>query len=133
MNIAAVASSNQVMFRWAFIADPNGVGNNVYLDDINIVDALAGINTIETLVNLNVYPNPSANIVHLEFNLSEKHQIAVQVVDVLGRNIENIPSKSYEAGETVLSIGSAKPYPAGIYFVNIDIDNQRVSKKIIIQ
>ena len=133
VNIAAVASSNQVMFRWAFIADPNGVGNNVYLDDINIVDALAGINTIETLVNLNVYPNPSANIVHLEFNLSEKHQIAVQVVDVLGRNIENIPSKSYEAGETVLSIGSAKPYPAGIYFVNIDIDNQRVSKKIIIQ
>jgi hypothetical protein len=134
VNINAVATSKSVQFRWEFYADPNGPGNNLYIDDINLFDASAtGIQTIEAAVNLNLYPNPSANQVNIGFNLSEKHSIAVTVTDMLGRSVETIDAKSYQAGESTLTIGAKTAYQAGIYLVNIDIDGQHIAKKIIIQ
>ena len=134
VNISSVATSQNVLFRWEFYADPNGPGNNLYLDDINLFDAgAAGIKNIETTVNLNLYPNPSANQVNIGFSLSEKHIIAVNVTDMLGRTVETIDSKSYQTGESVLTIGSKGAYQSGIYLVNIDIDGQHITKKVIIQ
>ncbi|MEO8761696.1 MAG: T9SS type A sorting domain-containing protein, partial [Bacteroidia bacterium] len=119
---------------WEFFADVNGPGNNVYLDDINIVDAVAaGISTIETTVNLNLYPNPSAGKTNIAFNLSEKHNITIQVSDLLGRTVETVDTKQYQAGETTLTIGADKAYQAGVYLVNINIDGQHISKKVIVQ
>ena len=133
VNISSIATSPNVLFRWEY-TDPNGAGNNLYLDDINLFDAgLAGIQTIEAIVNLNLYPNPSANQVNIGFNLSEKHLIAVQVTDMLGRTVETIDAKSYQTGESTLTIGAKENYQAGIYLVNINIDGQRISKKVVIQ
>jgi type IX secretion system substrate protein len=131
--ISAVASSHNVMFRWDFIADPTNPGNNLYIDNINIVDNAAGIENIETIVDLNIYPNPSASKVNIGFTLSASHNIAVTVTDMLGRTVETIASKSYQSGETRLTIGAENVYQAGVYMVNITVDGQRVAKKVIIQ
>ncbi|MEO8760232.1 MAG: thiol protease/hemagglutinin PrtT [Bacteroidia bacterium] len=132
VNINAVATNNTVMFKWVFTAGTS-IGNNVYLDDINIVDAAAaGIKNIEATTGLNIYPNPSAGIVNVSFNLTEKQNVSVNVVDMLGRTVETIPAQQYASGETVLTIGS-KAYQAGVYFVNINMNGQQVSKKIIVE
>jgi hypothetical protein len=134
VNINAVASSNNVMFRWEFLADPNGPGNNVYIDDINIVDAAAtGIRTIEASVDLTIYPNPSHSNINIAFNLTENHSIAINVVDMLGRVVETIPAQQHTSGETILTIGNKATYQAGVYFVNITIDGQQISKKVIME
>lgn len=133
VNINSIVNYHNVMYRWEFLADPNGPGNNLYIDDINIIDNVAGIVNIEAAVNLNLYPNPSDGKVNLDFILSEQHNIAVSVTDMLGRVVETIPAKSYQSGETTLTIGADKAYQAGIYLVNITIDGQRISKKIVIQ
>ncbi|MHB8261045.1 MAG: C10 family peptidase [Bacteroidia bacterium] len=132
--ISAVAGSHTVMFRWEFLADPNGPGNNFYIDDINIIDAsAAGIKNIETIVDLNLYPNPSMGKVNIDLNLSESHNVAVTVTDMIGRTVETIESKSYQTGETTLTIDNNNSYQAGVYLVNISIDGQRISKKVIVQ
>jgi peptidase C10-like protein/Spi protease inhibitor/type IX secretion system substrate protein len=137
VNINTVAGNHNVMFRWVFLSDPSGPGNNLYIDDINIVDIgaspQAAIQSVETTVDLNVYPNPSAGKVNIDFNLSEKHNIAVAVTDMLGRTVETIAAKPYQSGETMLTIGADNAYQAGIYLVNINIDGQRISKKVVIQ
>ena len=134
VNVNSLAADHSVIFRWEFYADPNGPGNNLYLDDINIIEAsTAGIQNIETAVNLNLYPNPSSSQVNIGFSLSEKHSIAVTVTDMLGRSVETIAAKSYQAGESTISIGANATYQAGIYLVHIDIDGQRIAKKIVIQ
>ncbi len=133
VNINAVANSHKVMFSWKFYADPNGPGNNLYIDNINIAGTVTGIQNIEELINLNVYPNPSSGNVHVNFNLSEKHAMAIYVNDVLGRVVETINTKYYDAGETNLNLGSDNIYQRGIYTINIDIDGQHIIKKIIIQ
>lgn len=133
VGINAVITSHNAMFRWEFIADPTSPGNNLYIDDINILNNYAGIQNIEELIDLSVYPNPSTGKVNIELNLSESRTINVSVTDMLGRTVETIAPKSYQTGNTVLSIGSDNSCQAGIYLVNIIIDGQHISKKVIIQ
>jgi hypothetical protein len=128
-----VATSNNVMFRWMFYAGTS-VGNNLYLDDINIVDAATtGVKNIEAEVGLTIYPNPSSGLVNVSFNLTEKQNVSVNVVDMLGRTVETVPTAQYASGEIVLTIGNKTTYQGGVYFVNININGQQVSKKIIIE
>ncbi|MBS1646197.1 MAG: thiol protease/hemagglutinin PrtT [Bacteroidetes bacterium] len=131
--IASVASSTQVMFKWVFTAG-SSVGNNIYIDDINLFDAAAttGLSKIENEMNLNVYPNPSSGVVNIAFNLSDKQNISVNVMDVLGRVVETIPAQQYAAGNNTLTIGQ-QTYQAGVYFVNISVNGQLISKKIVMQ
>jgi hypothetical protein len=134
VSIANVAHSTNVMFRWEFYGDPHGLGNNLYIDDINIVDAsVTGIQNIETMVNLNLYPNPSTGVVNLDFNFTERHTVSVQVNDMLGRVIETTDAKSYQEGETTISLGTKNVYQTGVYFVNITVDGQKISKKVIVE
>jgi hypothetical protein len=136
VNISSLSGSTNVLFRWEFFADPNGPGNNIYLDDINITNvatAAAGIEHIETNTGLNLYPNPSGGRTNITFNLTEKQSVAIQVTDMLGRTVETIDSKMYQAGETTLIIGADKAYEPGVYLVNINMDEQHISKKLLVQ
>ena len=130
---SASTSSTHAMFRWVFYAGATQ-GNNLYIDDINVFSTTpAGIANIETEIDLNLYPNPSSGNVNISFNLENKHSIAINVVDMLGRSIETIPSQQYASGESIITIGNKVSYQSGIYFVNMDVDGQRISRKIIIQ
>jgi hypothetical protein len=132
VNIVSVASNTSVMFRWEFFADATAPGNNIYLDDINIVDAsTAGIAQNTIAADLNIYPNPSNGLVNVDLSLTEKHMVSVNVTDMLGRAVETISAKSYAAGDVNLTIGS-KGYNAGVYMVNINIDGQVITKKVLI-
>jgi PKD repeat protein len=133
VNINSLASSTNAMFRWVFYAGASSVGNNIYLDDINISSSVAGIENIETEIGLNIYPNPSAGNINITFNLDQKHTISIQVTDMLGRLIESIPVQSYAEGEAMITLDTKTAYQAGVYLVNMDVDGQRISKKIIRQ
>jgi len=136
VNINGVAGSNNVRFRFVFTADFGGtgsVGNNLFMDDINVFDASLGIAGAEELVGLNIYPNPSSGTINLDMNLSESHTISVLVTDVLGRTVESIPGKEYGAGELSLTVAQKRVYQPGVYFVNMDVDGNRVTKKVIVQ
>ncbi len=133
VNINSVLTNHQVMFRWAFYADASAPGNNIYLDDINIYNAAAAIqNVAVNNVDLAVYPNPSSGLVNIDFSLSEKHAVSLYVTDMLGRTIETIDAKTYQAGEASLLIGAKNNYQAGVYLVNINIDGQIITKKVLI-
>jgi PKD repeat protein len=133
VSISALASSTNAMFRFVFYSDPTSPGNDIYLDDINIYNSTVGIQDIEAEVGLEIYPNPSSGNVNIVFNLSEKHNISVNVMDLLGRVVETNSAKYYPSGQTLITIGNKSVYQAGVYFVNIDVDGQHISKKVIIQ
>jgi photosystem II stability/assembly factor-like uncharacterized protein len=133
VNINSAALNTNVMFRWVFYSGAPSVGNNIYLDDINISNAATGIKNIETAIDLNMYPNPSTGNVNIAFNLEEKHLISIQVVDMLGRVVETIPPQVYATGESTIGIGNKTSYQSGVYFVSVNVDGQIISKKVIIQ
>ena len=136
VNINGVAGSSNVRFRFVFTADAGGtgtVGNNIYMDDINIFDASIGIASVEELVALNIYPNPSSGSINLEMSLGESHEIGVLVTDVLGRTIEQQPVKTYGNGELLVTLAKTRSYEPGVYIVNVDIDGKRITRKVLVQ
>ncbi len=134
VNLSSIASSTSAMFRWTFFSGASSVGNNIYLDNINVFNSTTvGIENIETSIGLSIYPNPSLSSINVAFNLSENHHISIQVADMLGRIVETIPVRQYTGGESIVTIADKVSYQSGIYFVNIDIDGQRIAKKVIIQ
>lgn len=133
VNINGVFGSTNVEFKFQFTADPLGQGNDIYLDNINIFDAANAVKEIEQQIGLELYPNPSSGAVNISFNLPEKQSIGVTVTDLLGRAIETIPASDYAAGATNLQIGNRVMYQPGFYFVLIDINGNRISKKVSIQ
>jgi Zn-dependent metalloprotease len=135
VNINAVTGKPNVRIRFEFFADTAtaGPGNNIYIDDINLYDATTSVENFNNEFSLAVYPNPSSGNVNIDLNLSEKQNVSVSVTDVLGRTIESIPNKQYAAGENKLSIAQKISYEPGVYLVNINVEGQIISKKIIIE
>lgn len=136
VNINGVAGSNNVRFRFVFTADygeTGSVGNNLYMDDINLFDASAGIASAEEMLDLNIYPNPTAGSISLDMNLAGAHELGIEVTDLLGRPIERVPAKHYGSGELTLVLAKDKEYQPGVYFVNIDLDGKRITRKVLVQ
>ena len=94
---------------------------------------LTGIEEVAPIEGLRLYPNPSNGNVSISFNLMEKANVSVDVLDLQGRVVASLYngetatgmfSQSFSAEEVGLS--------SGIYFVNIYVDGAIVSQKLIL-
>jgi hypothetical protein len=74
--------------------------------------------------NIQVYPNPTANILHID-GLPEG--TALQVIDVSGRVLKNIAWHDISTN-TTLQIDYLVP---GVYFLQLQNDSQRHTIRII--
>jgi hypothetical protein len=134
VSLSTLSGNNAVLFRWVFTADATNPGNDLYLDDINISSqGPLGISTLTGLNDLLIYPNPSSGQVNLQINLSEKHNVSLNVTDVLGRQVEHQDVKLLESGQNNMNVNSRNNYEAGIYFINLNIDGEMLTKKVIIR
>jgi len=133
VNINALAGKSNVRFRFNFVADTAGPGNNLFVDDINLFDASIGVEQFAGANGFGIFPNPSEGKLNIEFTLEAEKTISVFVSDVLGRVVEVVPQASYNTGKATIVLGEKRKYKPGIYFVNLDVNGAVISKKIVIQ
>jgi PKD repeat protein len=125
--------SPNVIFKFVFICDSSTAGNNIYLEDINIDSPSTGIaDETDNTINFFVSPNPSNGQAFVNFNLVEKTNVTIEVMDMLGRKLENISNASFDAGEYRLPVGVQQSYAPGIYFVNLKVGARLYSTKMVI-
>ncbi|MBI3519725.1 MAG: T9SS type A sorting domain-containing protein [Bacteroidetes bacterium] len=124
-----------VKFRFWFKSDATvGRSNNIYIDQINITGSIAtGITELEKSMALSIYPNPTASSATLDFTINGNEQAKINVVDIMGRVMEENTKSSDNDGHVNYTINRNGDLAAGVYIVNIEVNNQRVSKKIIIE
>ncbi len=85
-------------------------------------DQNTNIQNVATFDEINMYPNPTNNIV----NINSKEIITqLNVVDLAGKIITNLNPNSYTATIDLTD------FPNGIYIVNLKINNQQLHKKLI--
>jgi hypothetical protein len=121
----------KVQIRFYFKEDTlAGYGNNIFLDDINFTSP-TGVNEITKSIGFNLYPNPTSGNVSIEFALSENSQIKYFITDIVGRVVEQVKILDLNPGKHKLLISEFAKLNTGIYFVNFDVNGQRILRKII--
>ncbi|MCX7743439.1 MAG: M43 family zinc metalloprotease [Flavobacteriales bacterium] len=130
-NLAAWANSNNVRFRFEFNSDG---GNNIYLDDINIVGPNVGIESFtDASFSLVAYPNPTVNQITVSFEVPVITIAYFELMDMTGRVLKKSPLLSFIPGEANYVITLPEGISNGMYLLNAYMGESRYTKKILIQ
>ncbi|MCX8143291.1 MAG: M43 family zinc metalloprotease [Bacteroidia bacterium] len=119
-----------VKIRFVFQEDAtNGFGNNFFLDDINF-STTVGVNELTQSIGLSVSPNPTNSNFTIKFTLSDPAELNYQVTDILGKTILKSNKQTYQVGEHDIDV-NISALPAGIYFLQLELNGQKIARKII--
>lgn len=129
VSIANLIGKTNARVKFQFIS---GGGNNIYIDDINIVNPL-GINENESLnFGLSLFPNPTDKSSVLSLQLKEQKPVTIQLLSVIGQEIETIFSGIQKAGNYRFDINANGELKSGVYFIKVNVDGQSSVKKFIL-
>lgn len=125
IDLSSYSSSNKLFVR--FKATSN-YGNNMFIDNININSTTVGIEETET-VTMNLYPNPTSDVLNLNLNLMNASDVNLSIVNNLGqtvmvRNLGNLNGNTTSTFD-VSSLAS------GIYNVNIFVNGELTVKPFV--
>ncbi len=127
-----VPSYYNAIFRFVFTSDDTDPGNDVFLDDINMIDPAVSVKETDINVGLNMYPNPAKDKVTIEYNTKESHTVSVDVCDVLGKKHTSVNKGKVDAGNHEFEIATDQ-LTNGVYFVTISIDGSKIVKRLVVQ
>jgi hypothetical protein len=131
---AQFLSRDNVRIRFYFQEDfgGTGYGNRFYLDEINFTTP-TGVNELTRAIGLSVYPNPSSGDFKLGFTLSDKSSVRYNVTTVSGAEVVASPAMSLTPGEHAFSINSDRSLAPGIYFLSLDVNGNRMCRKLVVE
>lgn len=96
------------------------------------IPASSTIAEIQNLIeNINLYPNPSQGQFTVAFDISSPQDLTVMVEDVIGNKVLDIPLT--QAHGRVNQNIDISYLAKGLYYVGVTINNQRITKKMIIE
>ncbi|MBN2779139.1 MAG: PKD domain-containing protein [Bacteroidales bacterium] len=111
---------------WATATEKFGIKTS---SGIKPVTCLVDIESFKTQNNIEIYPNPAIDLLYINTGFLESDKlIHIQLIDQTGRIVDSF-DKTSSADEISIDITQ---YPQGLYFVNMIIDQERVTQKILI-
>ena len=128
INIPSSYLEDGFRFRLVFTSSGN---NRLFVDDVNI-DVNASIDDAAAFgSSIRLFPNPTSDILNVQFELSESAPVSFSVFDVLGRIQFTTSEKNFAAGSNSeqLDLGHLD---AGAYYLAIDSNHGRTLKTFII-
>ncbi len=78
-----------------------------------------------------VYPNPTREMVFVDFGLNQSENVSISVMDLTGKEIINIPASKFNAGKHTLEIGTAI-LSEGMYMVRISGAETALTSRMVI-
>ena len=125
-NCSVVAEDSWNCVNDACVDPLDGSGIYSSLNDCEqICQNISSVN--ETLINVNIYPNPSLNIFNIEFNSDSETEILV--TNVLGEQVYFESTKSNGAFNTQIDLSN---YSKGIYNLTIKTSDGISNHKLIL-
>jgi PKD repeat protein len=96
---------------------------------IKPVTCIVDVESFDAENNIEIYPNPANDIISINTgDVKSGTEILIQIIDQTGRVIL---SETKFAGSSEISF-DINSYPTGLYFINMIIDNNQVTKKILV-
>jgi hypothetical protein len=115
--------------RVAFVVT-NQNGNNIYLDDIEFYNANNPNNTLDiNEEKLRIYPNPLKSLLNLKFDITEKTDLEIQIIDMMGKVVHQ-SSHPNTLNQTFIIENIS--VPNGIYMVRVNGENINLSRSVLV-
>ncbi len=106
--------------------------NNYFFDMAKGRFTIQGVNGIvqNNINNLNIYPNPATQTVHISFDANNNDDVQIKMFDMGGREVFN---QTYEAVQNFEQTIQLSHLSRGVYFVKIHNGNQNATQKLILK
>ncbi len=78
-----------------------------------------------------IYPNPADDEVFVQFSGEVSGSVTIEVIDNLGHLVSSVPYQQGENATDQILINTSK-LTAGLYFINLVMEDEMVSKKLMI-
>lgn len=127
-------SAGSHTFKWTYEKDPyvSSGADKAWIDDVKFpaISTPAGIEGEIMVSSVNIYPNPAANIQHVELKLSRSANVIAELVDMTGKTVKTIQQGNVAAGEKKFSYNLSN-LSSGMYFLRIQIGDEQHIFKVI--
>jgi hypothetical protein len=123
-----------IIFLTVFLATTLSAGNVAdNQQNINVQNS-SGISVSNDFIdNLAVYPNPVVDILKVSFKSSKKSKAVISLFNNIGKQVYS-QEFSVEQGNNLFSIDvRSKAIEPGIYFVQIVVETEVFTKKLIVK
>ena len=104
--------------------------SSIFVDTINIFPVSVNL-TENQPIDFNVFPNPNSGQFTIEINLLESQHLAINLLDVLGRNISTLINATLSEGSH--SFNNDLQLSSGIYLIEIKNNENRQLRKLIVK
>ena len=105
-------------------------GDNLYIDNIR-TQGITSVDNLEDNISMDVYPNPSSDILNIEFNLETALPITLSLYNQMGQlvfqKIQSQPQSGYQR-----MIIDTDNMNAGVYNLKVDLGDNNLERKVVI-
>lgn len=128
LNALGVNTSTAAIFRIDVIS---AAGNPVYVDNINVGEWYAGMQTAKTeAMNVAIYPNPVEDKGTVAIDMKKPTTGTIELYDMAGRKVMNIFSGTLNAGLNKLEFSNPGLGAGSLFLVKITTPEGQISKAI---
>ncbi len=85
----------------------------------------------QTNFDLNIYPNPAKELLNIDFSLSKKSAVSIEIFNVNGQKINTISNNNYVIGKNHVE-SDLSQLNAGIYWISVRTDSFTETKKFVV-
>ena len=83
---------------------------------------------------ISIFPNPAKNQFSVKFNSSENGNVTAKLYSICGQEIESLTvNKEFFVGTATLNFDLQNHVPSGVYFVQLNYNSNKITKKLIIE
>jgi len=93
---------------------------------------VGGEEDLEDSINVNLYPNPSNDIINITFSQTEAADVQMEIRDPQGKVVATHYLEKKSAGGQTLAINVAN-LPKGMYILRLTADGQTITRKFVRQ
>ena len=134
-------TGNRIAFRNTLKSSSTLAYSTNYIDDINIdytsefesksvANAGNVINVAAESLNIEVYPNPTKDVVNVQSTMNNVQCSGIEVVDIYGKIITTVGTRFIASDQTPTQI-DVSGLAAGMYFVRVTTDRGVVTKPFV--
>ncbi|MFI5150602.1 MAG: T9SS type A sorting domain-containing protein [Bacteroidia bacterium] len=129
VNLPSFGGSNNVIICFKAVS---AMGNNLYIDDVNISNSPMGIQENELASSMQVFPNPFSDITTVRFSLKQAQKLKLEVFNLCGQYVYALNETNGITGINSIQFNGSDLAP-GMYFIRITGDHSQFTQKINIQ